>query len=85
MGCMYSHHLASWAVPHVFVSKTRQTITAVRVKTETCVFIVCVLVISLVCVESCCAGAAEEDRNRRPADDPGQSEKGGGDQTLCGT
>lgn len=36
-------------------------------------------------VKSCRAGAAEEDRNRRPADDAGQSEKGGGHQTLCGT
>lgn len=36
-------------------------------------------------MKSCCAGAAEEDRNRRPADDPGPSDKGGGDQTLRGT
>lgn len=46
---------------------------------------VCVPVISPVCVKPCCAGAAEEDGNRRPADDPGQSEEGGRDQTLCGT
>lgn len=36
-------------------------------------------------LQSCCADAAEEDRNRRPADDPGAGEKGGRDQILCGT
>jgi len=35
-------------------------------------------------VTSCGAGAAEEDRNGRPAYDPGASEEGGGDQTLGG-
>lgn len=31
----------------------------------------------------CCSGAAETNWSRRPADDTGQSEKGGRDETLC--
>lgn len=31
------------------------------------------------------AGTAEEDRNRCSADDPGQGEENGRNQTLCGT